>query len=123
MEEGDNGVLPWGLRPSIAKMPNGSSPTIPINEEQKAYCRVNVKDAWLSHSKDHLDASRWSCRRKEIIPSSFVVSLNAQNTLGVEVRVAKKKTTIKHRVHRFLQFNNLLQMLLQVIRLYRSNVY
>ena len=60
VEEGDNGVLPWGPRSSIAK----DAKWIFTHESYKmsskrAYCRVSVRDAWLSHSKKHLDASRW----------------------------------------------------------------
>jgi hypothetical protein len=93
VEEGDNGVLPWGPRSSIAK----DAKWIFTHESYKmsskrAYCRVSVRDAWLSHSKKHLDASRWSCKAHgKHRQSPFVISLNAANTLGVEVKSGKEE--------------------------------
>merc|ERR1711871_830866 len=62
-EEGQNGILPWGERPGIAK----SAFWIFDSQAYKmksasTYCRVDSDNAWHSYDKEHLAASRWSCK-------------------------------------------------------------
>jgi len=61
-------------------------------KSKRAFCRVKVKDAWLSHSKNHPEASRWSCKaHSNHRQAPFVMSLNSGNTLGVEVKSGKEE--------------------------------
>jgi hypothetical protein len=92
-EEGDNGVLPWGPRPGIAK----KAKWIFTHESykmkgKKAFCRVNVKNAWHSYSTTHPAASRWSCKQQRDRQSPFVIQLSSETFLGVEVKSGKAST-------------------------------
>jgi hypothetical protein len=93
VEEGDNGVLPWGPRSSIAKDAKWIfTHDSYMMKSKRAFCRVKVKDAWLSHSKNHPEASRWSCKaHSNHRQAPFVMSLNSGNTLGVEVKSGKEE--------------------------------
>ena len=58
----------------------------------KAYCRVNVKEAWHSYSKTHPEASRWSCKQQRDRQSPFVTQLSSDTVVGVEVKSGKATT-------------------------------
>ena len=92
-EEGDNGVLPWGPRPGIAKKAKWIFTHDSYKMKgTKAYCRVNVKEAWHSYSKTHPEASRWSCKQQRDRQSPFVTQLNSETVVGVEVKSGKATT-------------------------------
>merc|ERR1712072_1101594 len=93
VEEGQNGILPWGERPGIAKKAWWifTHDTYKMRG-QTAYCRVNVADAKLSHSKEDPAASRWSCKtgsKNRQAPSSL--QLNGDMMSSIEVRSGKEK--------------------------------
>lgn len=89
-EEGDNGVLPWGPRPGIAKKAKWIFTHDSYKMKgKKAYCRVNVKDAWHSYSKTHPEASRWSCKQQRDRQSPFVTQLNSETFVSVEIKSGK----------------------------------
>jgi hypothetical protein len=93
VEEGQNGILPWGERPGIAKKAWWifTHDTYKMRG-QTAYCRVNVADAKLSHSKEDPAASRWSCKTGSTnrqAPSSL--QLNGDMMSSIEVRSGKEK--------------------------------
>jgi hypothetical protein len=85
-EEGNNGILPWGERPGIAK----SAFWIFSADAYKmkgttAYCRVDTNDAWHSYSKKHLAASRWSCKSMQNRQSPYVINLNSDTMSMVAI--------------------------------------
>merc|ERR1711871_1877900 len=89
-EEGDNGVLPWGPRPGIAKKAKWIFTHDSYKMKgKKAYCRVNVKNAWHSYSKTHPEASRWSCKQQRDRQSPFVTQLNSETFVSVEIKSGK----------------------------------
>lgn len=78
-EQGQNGMLPWGERPGIAK----SAFWIFTSDAYKtksetAYCRVNTNKAWHSYDKTHLAASRWSCKSMQERQSPYVIPLDSE---------------------------------------------
>ena len=91
VEEGDNGILPWGPRPGIAKKAKWIFTHDAYKMRgAKAYCRVIVKDAWHSYSKDHPAASRWSCKNNQNRQSPFAMQLNSDVSVGTEVESGKE---------------------------------
>ena len=92
VEEGQNGILPWGERPAIAKKAFWIFTHDNYRMKgQTAYCRVNVAEAKLSHSKEHKDASRWSCKSSDNRQAPSAVQLNADLMTAVEVRSGEEK--------------------------------
>lgn len=92
VEEGKNGILPWGERPGIAKKAYWifTHNTYKLNS-QTAYCRVNVKAAsHTSHSEEH-HATRWSCKSLKNRQSPNSLQLNGDMMTAVEVRSGKEK--------------------------------
>ena len=85
-EEGQNGILPWGERPGIAK----SAFWIFDSQAYKmksatTYCRVDSDDAWHSYDKEHLAASRWSCKSMQNRQSPYVVRLDSNRMSMVNI--------------------------------------
>jgi hypothetical protein len=85
-EEGQNGILPWGERPGIAK----SAFWIFDSQAYKmksasTYCRVDSDNAWHSYDKEHLAASRWSCKSMQNRQSPYVVSLDSERMSMVNI--------------------------------------
>ena len=94
-EEGNNGILPWGERPGIAK----SAFWIFSADAYKmkgttAYCRVDTNDAWHSYSKKHLAASRWSCKSMQNRQSPYVINLNSDTSLWLPLQMVKTQEPI-----------------------------
>jgi hypothetical protein len=85
-EQGQNGMLPWGARPGIAK----SAFWIFTSDAYKtksetAYCRVSTNKAWHSYDKEHLAASRWSCKSMQERQSPYVIPLDGDKMSMVNV--------------------------------------
>ncbi len=92
VEEGRNGILPWGERPGIAKQAYWIfTHEVYRMRGQNAYCRVNVKDAAHSHARTH-EASRWSCKAGKNRLSPAAVQLSSKVVAAVEVRGGKEAT-------------------------------
>ena len=92
VEEGRNGILPWGERPGIAKQAYWIfTHDVYRMRGQTAYCRVNVKDAAHSHARTH-EATRWSCKHGQNRLSPSAVQLNSKLVNVVEVRSGKEAT-------------------------------
>ena len=66
VEMGNNGILPWGPRPGIAKKAFWILTQDARSKGEPVYCRVKLNETWHSYSKDHLAASRWSCKARVV---------------------------------------------------------
>lgn len=92
VEEGRNGILPWGERPGIAKKAFWIFTHDNYRMKgQTAYCRVNVAEAEMSHSKENKDASRWTCKASGNRQAPSSLQLNADMMTAVEVRNGEEK--------------------------------
>jgi hypothetical protein len=91
VEEGPNGILPWGERPGIAKKARWifTHDTYKMRG-QTAYCRVKVNDVKLSAS-EHPSSTRWSCKSNEHLQAPAALQLNGDMMTAVEVRGGKEK--------------------------------
>lgn len=93
VELGQNGILPWGARPGIAKKAFWINTQESENERETVWCRVNSSDAWHSYSKDHLAASRWSCKSWHERQSPFRLQMDKHFMSQVFVRSGGDKYT------------------------------
>jgi len=85
-EEGQNGILPWGERPGIAKTAFWIfSADAYKMKGTTAYCRVDTNNAWHSYSKKHLAASRWSCKSMQNRQSPYVINLDSKTMSMVNI--------------------------------------
>lgn len=85
-EEGNNGILPWGERPGIAKSAFWIFDSNAYKmKSSTTYCRVDSDDAWHSYSKTHLAASRWSCKSMQNRQSPYVVQLDSERMSMVNI--------------------------------------
>jgi hypothetical protein len=88
VEEGQNGILPWGLVPGIRK----DAFWIFTHDDyrmrgQEVFCRVRVGEATHSFEKEEPESSRWSCKvgsENRIAPKS--IQLNSDALSAVEVK-------------------------------------
>jgi colicin import membrane protein len=76
VELGENGMLPWGPRPGIAKKAFWILTQDARSKGESVYCRVKLNETWHSYSKDHLAASRWSCKALHQRQSPYAMQLD-----------------------------------------------
>jgi hypothetical protein len=93
VELGQNGILPWGARPGIAKKAFWINTQESEQERETVWCRVNTSDAWHSYSKDHLAASRWSCKSWHDRQSPFRLQMDKSFMSQVFVRNGEDRNT------------------------------
>ena len=93
VELGQNGILPWGARPGIAKKAFWINTQESEAEQETVWCRVNSSDARHSYSKDHLAASRWSCKSWHDRQSPFRLQMDKEFLTQVFVRNGEDRNT------------------------------
>ena len=73
------GTTPWGTVPGMASKAFWIyTHDAYMKKKSSAICRVDTNNAWHSYSKEHLGASRWSCKSLRNRESPFSVSLNCK---------------------------------------------
>jgi hypothetical protein len=92
VEEGQNGILPWGVRPGISKKAFWIFSHDTYNMRgQQVYCRVNVKKAIHSDSIEEDMSSRWSCKEGENRGAPKSIQLNSDMMSSVEIKSGNEK--------------------------------
>merc|ERR1711871_321600 len=92
VEEGQNGILPWGERPGISKKAFWIFTHDTYNMRgQQVYCRVNVKKAIHSDSIEEDLSSRWSCKEGENRGAPKSIQLNSDMMSSVEIKSGNEK--------------------------------
>ena len=86
VEEGQNGILPWGERPGLRK----DSFWIFTHDDYRmrgveTFCRVNVKKAAQSYSREE-SSSRWSCKEGDNLAAPKSIQLDKDTLSAVEVK-------------------------------------
>jgi hypothetical protein len=70
------GTPPWGSVPGLASKAFWTYTHAGYQKgKTSAVCRVDAQKAWHSYSKDHLAASRWSCKSMKNRQSPFMIHL------------------------------------------------
>merc|ERR1711871_429165 len=92
VEEGQNGILPWGERPGISKKAFWIFTHDTYNMRgQQVYCRVNVKKAVYSDSVEEDLSSRWSCKEGENRGAPKSIQMNGDMMSSVEIKSGSDK--------------------------------
>ena len=69
-----------------------------MKDKSAAICRVDTEDAWHSYSKEHLGASRWSCKSKRNRQSPFSISLNEKKIKFAQPQQSADDNTLEQKV-------------------------
>jgi hypothetical protein len=85
VEMGNNGILPWGPRPGIAKKAFWISTQDAHTKGEPVYCRVKLNETWHSDSKDHLAATRWSCKSLHQRQSPYAMQLDKELMTSIPI--------------------------------------
>ena len=93
------GTVPWGSVPGMASKAfwiytHGGY----MKDKSAAICRVDTEDAWHSYSKEHLGASRWSCKSKRNRQSPFSISLNEKKIKFAQPQQSADDNTLEQKV-------------------------
>jgi hypothetical protein len=91
------GTVPWGVVPGMASKAFWIySHSSYAKIKTSAMCRIDTTDAWHSYSKEHLGASRWSCKSARNRQSPFVTPLDSEKlTVAMAVSGATKSSLEK----------------------------
>jgi hypothetical protein len=93
------GTVPWGLVPGMASKAfwiytHGGY----MKDKSSAICRVDTANAWHSYSKEHLGASRWSCKSMRNRQSPFSISLTEKTIKFAQPTQSSDDNTLERKV-------------------------
>lgn len=89
-EEGDNGIIPWGVRKGISSKAKWIWTHDAYKEQSTVYCRLNVKDVKDTKS-DSSDSSRWSCKSGEHRNAPHIIFADDESFNAASVKSGKEE--------------------------------
>ena len=93
------GTVPWGTVPGMASKAFWIyTHASYMREKTSAICRIDTEHAWHSYSKDHLGASRWSCKSMRNRQSPFSISLSEKKIKFAQPKYSEDDGTLSKKV-------------------------